>query len=271
MFRRTDFRGWRVVLTGASSGIGRALALRLAKEGARLVLASRNQQKLDELAREIWERGGEATTLAADVTDAAQRARLIGGAVAALGGLDGLVNNAGVGARGWFADSTPEELRRLMEVNFFSAVELTRLALPHLRAGRDPQVVNVSSVTGRRGLPGCTEYCASKFALAGWSESLRAELAGDGINVLLVSPGAIQTEFRTHLISDRIDYGSAGRQTMTADRCAEIIVSAMRRRRREVVITAPARLLVWANRLAPSLLDWVLRRHARKQRAQSTR
>src|SRR5262245_48460622 len=165
MFLRHDLCGSRILLTGASSGIGRALALRLAGEGAQLVLASRNQQRLDELVRSIWEKGGTATVITADVVDPAQRARLIDAALAALGGLDVLINNAGVGARGWFADSTPEELRRIMEVNFFSAVELTRLAIPHLRRGRNPLIVNVSSAVGRRGLPWCTEYCASKFAL----------------------------------------------------------------------------------------------------------
>jgi short-subunit dehydrogenase len=263
MFKRLDFRGSRIVLTGASSGIGRALALRLAAAGSRLVLASRGQERLDELAREVWEKGGEATPLAADVVEASHRARLVEGALAALGGLDVLVNNAGIGTRGWFADSTPEQLRRVMEVNFFAAVELTRLAIPHLRRGRDPMIVNVSSAVGRRGLPGSAEYCASKFALTGWSESLRAELAPDGIHVMIVSPGAIQTEFRTNLISDRIGYDAAARQTMTADRCAEIMVNAMRWRKQEAVITMQAKALLWANRLLPGLLDWVLRRRAR--------
>src|SRR5262245_33310369 len=140
-----DFRGSRILLTGASSGIGRALAVRLAEQGAHLVLASRNQQRLDELAQSIWEKGGTATVIAADVVDAGQRTRLIDATLASLGGLDILINNAGVGARGWFADSTPVQLRQLMEVNFFAAAELTRLAIPHLRRGRQPMIVNVSS------------------------------------------------------------------------------------------------------------------------------
>jgi short-subunit dehydrogenase len=261
MFQGLDLRGSRIVLTGASTGIGRALAVRLAAHGARLVLASRSQERLTELAQTIWEKGGEATAVATDVVDAAQRTRLIDAALAALGGLDILINNAGVGARGWFADSTPQQLRQIMEVNFFAAVELTQLAIPHLRQGQNPMIVNVSSAVGRRGLPGIAEYCATKFALTGWSESLRAELAKDGIHVLIVSPGAIQTAFRTNLIADRIEYGAAGRQTMTAERCAEIMVNAMQRRKGEALITGQARLLVWANRLVPGLVDWVLRRY----------
>jgi short-subunit dehydrogenase len=259
-----DFVGRRVVLTGASSGIGRALALRLAKAGARLVLASRNQERLDDLARTIWEAGGEATPLVCDVVQPEQRVRLIDGCLAALGGLDILINNAGVGSRGWFIDSAAQQLRHIMEVNFFAAVELTRLALPHLRNGRRPMIVNVSSAVGRRGLPGSAEYCASKFALTGWSESLHGELAPHGIHVLIVSPGAIQTEFRTNLISDRIGYGPEARQSMTADRCAEIVVNAMRKRRREVVITWQARLLLWMNRWFPRIVDWLMLRHARR-------
>src|SRR5262249_3368429 len=158
------------------------------------------------LAAAIRERGGEAIPVPTDLADPAQRARLVETALTSLGGLDILINNAGVGAMGWFAEANEERLRRIFEVNFFSATELTRLALPPLGKGNRPMIVNVSSVIGRRGIPGCTEYCASKFALAGWSESLRAELAPVGIHVLLVSPGHIKTEFRANLIEDRLRF-----------------------------------------------------------------
>jgi short-subunit dehydrogenase len=263
MFTRLDLRGSRILLTGASSGIGRALALRLAERGARLVLASRNRERLEDLAHAVRQRGGEAVVAPADVADAAQRAALVTTAAAAFGGLDVLVNNAGVGAIGWFAEASAERLRRLFEVNFFAAVELTRLALPHLRRGRDPMIVNVSSVVGRRGVPGISEYCATKFALTGWSESLRAELAREGIHVLVVSPGGIDTGFRGNLIEERFRLAWQRRRGMSADLCARQIVRAMRRRQNEVVITTGARLLVWLNRLAPGLLDYVLAHHVR--------
>jgi short-subunit dehydrogenase len=250
------------LLTGASSGIGWALAERLAEQGARLVVASRSQERLETLAKAIRDRGGEVVVVSADVADAPQRFRLVEAAVAALGGLDILINNAGVGARGWFADASEQRLRQIFEVNFFAATELTRLALPHLRQGQSSMLVNVSSVLGRRAIPACTEYCASKFALTGWSEGLRPELALHGIHVLTVSPGGIDTGFRSHLIEDRFHFRRQNRRSMSADRCARIIVGAMRRRRHEVVITAGAKAMLWLNRLSPRLVDWLLSRYA---------
>jgi short-subunit dehydrogenase len=262
MFSRLDLRGARVLLTGASSGIGAALARRLAQEGARLVLASRNRERLDAVAGSIRAAGGETVVAPADVTDPAQRARLVETAVAALGGLDVLVNNAGVGAMGWFADASEERLRRIFEVNFFAATELTRLALPHLRGGRNPMLVNVSSALGRRAIPGGSEYSASKFALTGWSEAVRPELARQGIHVLVVSPGTIATAFKENLLEEHFLLNWQTRRGMPADRCARIIVTAMKRRRNEVVITAGAKLLLWLNRLSPRLVDFLMARFA---------
>jgi short-subunit dehydrogenase len=265
MFSRLDLSGARVLLTGASSGIGHALALRLAGQGARLVLASRNHERLAALADGIRARGGSAVAAPTDVADPAQRARLIEQAVATLGGLDILVSNAGVGARGFFEDVSEERLRRIMEVNFFAATELARLALPHLRRGRQPMIVNVASVLGRRAIPGMAEYCASKFALVGWSEGVRAELARHGVHVLVVCPGSIETEFEANMIDQGKRLALRNRRPMSADRCAQLIVAAMRRRKNEVVITASAKLVLWVNRVAPRLLDWVLTRYAKKQ------
>jgi short-subunit dehydrogenase len=265
MFSRLNLSGARTILTGASSGIGHALALRLAERGARLVLASRSQDRLAALAEEIRARGGSATVVPTDVTNPVQRTRLIEQSLAALGGLDVLINNAGVGALGFFEGADEQRLRRIMEVNFFGATELTRLALPHLRRGRDAMIVNVASVLGRRAIPGCVEYCASKFALVGWSEGLRAELAGHGVHVLAVCPGGVETEFDVHMLEQRTRLAFRNRQRMSADRCAQLIVGAMRRRKNEVVITASAKLVVWLNRLAPRLLDWVLARYARNR------
>lgn len=260
---RLDLAGARILLTGASAGIGHALALRLAERRARLVVASRNQQRLDALAAEVRGRGGEAHAVPADVADAAQRRRLLDATLSALGGLDILINNAGIGAMGWFGDSSEELLRRVFEVNFFGTTELTRLALPHLRKGHNPMLVNVSSAIGRRALPGCAEYCASKFAMSGWTESLRPELARHGIHVLLVSPGAVVTEFRANLVEDRLRFPWQTGKGMTADQCARRIVEAMRKKKREVVITLQAKFLLLLNRLWPGLVDHLLTRFAR--------
>lgn len=266
MFSRLDLRGARTVLTGASSGIGLALAHQLAREGARLVLASRDKNRLGTLAGALRDQGGETVVVPTDVTDPVQRLNLVEAARSALGGIDVLLNNAGVGATGFFDDTGEEKLRRVFELNFFATTELTRLTLPLLRLGRNPMIVNVASVLGRRAIPGYTEYCASKFAVVGWSESLRAELAGQGVHVLTVCPGSIETAFRENLLEARVRFAYHERSRMSADRCAELIVRAMRQRRREVVITGRAKLLVWLNRLAPRLLDWGLERYAQKGR-----
>jgi short-subunit dehydrogenase len=261
---RLDLANARAIVTGASSGIGHALALRLAEQRVRLVLASRNRERLDALATTIRQRGGEAHVVATDIADAAQRAHLIESTVAMLGGLDILINNAGVGAMGSFAEASEERLRRIFEVNFFGCTELTRLALPHLLRGRNPMIVNISSILGKRAIPGCVEYCASKFALQGWSEGLRAELALHGIHVLTVCPGTIETEFRDHLLEHRSSRPFR-RRGMTADRCAVLTIRAMRARRNEIIVTAGAKALAWLNRFAPRLVDWVMVRYARSR------
>jgi short-subunit dehydrogenase len=260
MFSRINLNGARTIVTGASSGIGWALAEQLARERSRLVLAARNQGKLEELAQVIRAQGGEAHVVATDVTDPIQRARLIDAATACLGGIDILINNAGVGAMGFFTEAQEDRLRRIFEVNFFAATELTRLALPHLRQGKNPMVVNVSSILGRRAIPGCTEYCASKFALAGWSEGLRAELVHQGIHVLLVCPGRILTNFQENLLEDKVRFRWQNHRAMTSERCAQLIVRAMRRRRNELTTTAEGKMLVWLNRVSPRFLDYLLAR-----------
>jgi short-subunit dehydrogenase len=125
-------------------------------------------------------------------------------------------------------------------------------------------------VIGRRGIPGASEYCASKFALSGWTEALRAELAPSGVHVLLVSPGSIATEFRANLLEDRVRMPWQSDRGMTPDRCAELIVRGMRRKRHEVVTTAGGKFLVWLNRLWPTLVDRVLANMTRRARPTKT-
>jgi NAD(P)-dependent dehydrogenase (short-subunit alcohol dehydrogenase family) len=159
----------RALVTGASGGIGRAIALELARAGVDQVLVARRGDRLAEVAREVTQLGRRAEAVVGDVTDPAVRRKALDAARDRLGGLDVLVNNAGISAHGRFADAAPERLRPIMEVNFFAPVELTREALPLLREGRQPIVVNIGSVLGRRGCPHKSEYCASKFALDGIS------------------------------------------------------------------------------------------------------
>jgi short-subunit dehydrogenase len=257
---RRQLKNARILLTGASSGIGRALALELVCRGAKLLLTARRAELLGSLAAECDALGATTNVLAGDAADAEFRRELVNAARGKLGGLDILVNNAGTSALGRFADSDEATLRQIMEVNFFAAVELTRLALPLLRQGRQPAVVNVDSILGHFGAPFNSEYAASKFALRGWSESLRAELAGDGIDVLLVSPGTVETDFFDHLVAKRaeVPWNSRG---VSPESVARQTVRAMEKGRREIFPNWRGRALVLANRTFPGVVDRVMKRY----------
>ncbi|TWT90699.1 Diacetyl reductase [(S)-acetoin forming] [Pseudobythopirellula maris] len=258
---RRSLRDKRVVLTGASTGIGRVLALRLAREGARLVLVARNQEKLAGVAEEARRLGGEAVVCAGDVTDPIVRTAALQTAKAEFGGLDLLINNAGVSALGRFVGSDPDRLRSVMELNLFAAAELIRGAAPMLADGDDPLVVNMGSVLGHVGAPHNSEYCASKFALRGLSEAIRPELRRSGIGLLLVSPGTVATEFFDHVVDKRNDPPWGKPRGVTPERVARRTVRAMKWRRREIVVGCAAHAMVLANRLFPRLVRCALRRY----------
>jgi len=252
--------GCRTLLTGGSSGIGRALATQLVVEGAQLLVLARRPERLAELASSTANAAGRLEVLAGDITVPDVRQAAIEQMQQLYGGMDLLVNNAGIGAAGVFSDAPPERLRRVMEVNFFAATEMVRLSLPLLKTGNWPMIVNVGSILGHRGIPGSAEYCASKFALQGFSESLRAELAPAGIDVLVVSPGTTQTEFFERSIDAALNR-RPDRQGMDPAVVARRTIAAIRRGKHEIVVGASGRLLVWANRLFPRLLDSLLARY----------
>jgi short-subunit dehydrogenase len=260
---RRNLENARILLTGASSGIGRAIALELARRRATLLLTARRAELLDSLAAECVALGATVRTLPGDAADAEFRRSLIEHAQQEFGGLDVLVNNAGTSAHGRFAASDEPTLRQIMEVNFFAPVELTRLALPLLRQGRRAAVMNVASILGHHGAPFNSEYSASKFALRGWSEALRAELASEGIDVLLVSPGATQTELFDHLIVKRSDLPWKA-QTISAEAAARQTVRALEKGRREIFPNWRGRALVLANRAFPGLIDRVMSNYGRR-------
>lgn len=250
----------RAVVTGASSGIGWSTALELARLGTRLVLTARRAERLDELQAEVAAAGGTAVTVAGDISVPAIRQLILERVVDEFGGLDILINNAGVGAIGPFQGADQQRLRRVMEVNFFSLVEMTRSALPLLERGERPAIVNVSSVLGHRAVPGKSEYCASKFAVHGFSDALRAELVGQGIDVLLVSPSTTVSEFFDQAIDRNAALpGSRGR-AMSSQAVAGKLVRALRRGRHEIILSPGGTFLVWLDRLCPPLADRLVAR-----------
>ncbi len=256
---RRSIDGCRGILTGGSSGIGYALATQLVRQGARLLVVARRAERLEQLTSSLVGATGRIETLVGDISRAEIRAAALDRARQLFGGLDLLVNNAGSGAMGRFADAAPERLRQIMEINFFAPAEMIRLAVPLLREGNRPIVVNVGSILGHRGIPGCAEYCASKFALQGFSESLRAELAPQRIDVLMVSPGTTQTEF----FESAINPGEAPwrRTGVAPDVVARRAIAAIRSGRHEIVIGPSGKLLVWMNRLFPAIADRILARY----------
>jgi short-subunit dehydrogenase len=251
----------RVLITGASSGIGRALAIELARHKVQLVLLARRADRLAEVAEEVTRLGGRAVCVAGDVTDAADRERALAAARDELGGLDILINNAGVAAHGRFAEADPARVRPIMEVNFFAPVELIRSALPLLRQGVEPLVVNIGSILGRRASPHKSEYSASKFALHGFSEAVRPEFARLGIDVLVVAAGPTETEHFDVLLEGSADLPWGNPARMPAEDAARAIVRAMELGRREIVTGWRGWWLLVANRLAPRLLDRFMTRY----------
>lgn len=261
---RRQLYGRTALLTGASSGIGAALARELNRHGVRLLLTARREHRLQELAGELTADGrARVDYLPGDITRAEHRQALVNTAREMLGGLDILINNAGVGSMGPFADGPPDRLRRVMELNFFSAAELIRTAIPLLRKGHRPLIVNVGSVLGHRAVPGKSEYCASKFALHGFSDALRAELAVCGIDLLLVSPSTTQSEFFDKLENPSGDGRSVAktvRRGMTSKRVACHIVRAMQAGKHEIILSIGGKLLVWLDRLCPPVANWLVAR-----------
>lgn len=252
--------GLRGILTGASSGIGRALAVELVQRQVRLVLVARRREELERLAGELDPTGSHVQLVVGDITDDAVRRTAIETAMHHWWGLDLVINNAGIGARSRFVEASSERLRKIMEVNFFAPTELIRAAIPQLKQGRKPIIVNVGSILGHRGLPRHTDYCASKFALRGLSESLRAELAPLGIDLLLVSPGRTDTPFLDHSLA-RESVAWDNEPAVTPAYVARRIARAIECGRHEIVVNYRGQLLVWLSRLSPRLLDRILARY----------
>jgi short-subunit dehydrogenase len=260
---RRHIAGSRILITGASQGIGKALAELAVKRGAWVLAAARSIHLLDQMSAQVRGQSGVLEIVRADITCPDDRRRLVESAQRRFGGLDVLINNAGIGATGHFVEANPEHLRAIMEVNFFGMVETTRVCLPILRAGRNPAVLNISSIAGKRGIPARSEYTASKFAVQGFSEALRAELSRFGIDVIVVCPGLTQTNFSKNMLQQTARLPMDHLRGMTAEAVAAATLRALEKGRREVVLTTQGKLVVLVSRFLPWLADRVAARKVR--------
>ncbi len=255
-----EFRDRVVLVTGASSGIGRALALALGKAGAQVGLVARRRERLEEVAATI---GPAALVLPGDVTDDDFCAWAVEELVRRHGRVDVAIANAGLSMNAPFEKTDPEVFRRLLDVNYFGALHVARHALRYLEQSRG-SLVFISSVVGKRGFPTRSGYAAAKFAVHGLFESLRAELAGRDVHIGIVCPGFTETEIRETALDasgqQRSEAGPTTGRVMSPAQAADGILQAITRRKREVILTPEGKLMVLLNRLMPGLADRVAAR-----------
>lgn len=258
-----------VIVTGASSGIGRALVYGFAAQGCKIVMAARNMDKLSFIEQELRAQGIEIISVQTDVSQETDCKNLIDRAYQQFGGIDILVNNAGISMRALFEDLDLDVLRRLMDVNFWGTVYCSKYALPHLLKSRG-SLVGIISIAGFIGLPGRTGYSASKFAMRGFLNTLRIENLKKGLHVLVAAPGFTATNIRT------IALDAAGRQQgesprdetsmMSAEKCASLIIKGIRKKKREIIMTfVEGKLTVFLNKWWPRLVDKLAYTHMAKE------
>lgn len=253
-----ELRGQVAIVTGASSGIGRATAERFAAEGMRVVLGARRVERLAAVADGIRRMGGMARAVETDVTRPEQLGRLVEETVTAFGRVDVLVNNAGLGYFGPVESTPVDEVRYLVDVNVMGTLHGIQAVVPIMRRQRSGHIINVASIVGKRATPGNGAYSATKFAQVALSESLRLELRSAGIQVSVICPVSTLTEFfEVAGARSPMKFTAAG-PTFSPEQVAAAIVRCVRRPRPEVMIYRPARFLVVLNALAPRLVDRIL-------------
>jgi short-subunit dehydrogenase len=266
-----NFKSKVVIITGASSGIGKACAEEFAKRGANLVLAARQYVTLCEITASLEKQYGiKALAVQADVSKEEDCEHLIKQAVATFGKIDILINNAGLSMRALFQDVDLSVLKNLMDVNFWGTVYCSKYALSEILKTRG-SIIGVSSIAGYRGLPGRTGYSASKFAMNGFMESLRTELLKTGVHVMVACPGFTTSNIRVAALSEN---GSSHGETsmdegkmMSSEEVAVIIADGIADRKRTLVIGGQGKLTVWLNKLLPALADKLVFNHFTKEKS----
>ncbi|NOU61432.1 SDR family oxidoreductase [Marinifilum caeruleilacunae] len=258
-----------VVITGASSGIGKALAFEFASRGSKIVLAARNTEKLKEVEEAILAKGNEVLSVKTDVSIEEDCKNLIEKTVEKFGTVDVLINNAGISMRAMFADLELSVLKQLMDVNFWGTVYCTKYAMPYITKSKG-SVVGVISIAGYIGLPARTGYSASKYAIRGFLDTLRVENLKTGVHVLVAAPGFTASNVRNvALTADGSSQGETPRdedKMMSAEECARLIANAVVKRKRELIMTfMEGKLTVWLKKWFPSLLEKLTYNHMAKE------
>jgi len=249
-----------VIVTGASSGIGRETAIAFARADAKLVLASRNEAALNELAAEVLPLVQRVLVIPTDVTQRVTVDAMAEQAAQEMGSIDILVNNAGVGLNALLAEGSMTNIRRLFEVNVFGALHCIQAVVPYMRRQGSGQIINVSSVAGKIATPRNGAYAATKFALTAISDALRLELADYGITVTTVYPGVTDTPFMNNVLKEvEVPPIPGIVRGVSARRVANAIVRAARWEKREVYVTVTDRMAVGLKNVSPCVVDWGIR------------
>jgi short-subunit dehydrogenase len=257
--KKNIFRDKVVIVTGASSGIGRATALEFARNGSRVVLAARSAERLAELEKEITATGAEVLVCLTDVAKEEDCRRLIEKTVEKFGTIHILINNAGISMRALFDDVDLSVLKRLMDVNFWGTVYCTKYALPYI-TGNSGSIVGVSSTAGFHGLPGRTGYSASKFAIHGFLETVRIENLREKLHVMIIAPGFTTSEIRKHaLLANGSEQGNSPREEKkltSPEHVAHWILKGIRKKKRNKIMTWSGRFTALLQRIIPAVVDY---------------
>jgi short-subunit dehydrogenase len=261
--KKLFFQNQVVIVTGASAGIGKSLALQLADQGAWIVLAARRKDRLEQIAAECRTRGGKALAIPTDIAKETQCKTLVEQTIQEFGRLDMLINNAGFATVALFEELPNLDLfKRTVDVNFYGNVYPTYYALPHISQSQG-RIVSISSIGGKLAVPGNSSYVASKFAINGFFDSLRMELAQAGVSITVIYPSWVVTEFHESMLDkDGKQRGKEGRKIynnkmMTAEECAQIILKSSAKRKREVLMGS-ASLALWLKLIMPRMLDRII-------------
>ncbi len=263
-----------VIITGGSSGIGKALAERFGEEGSKVVITGRRKEQLDQTAELLREKGIDVLPVVADASVENDCARVVEQTVETYGRIDVLINNAGISMRALFEDLQVDVFRKVMEVNFFGMIYTTKYALPYILRSKG-SVVGISSVNGRRATPERSAYSASKFAMIGFLESLRSEMLDKGVHVLTACPGFTASNIRKSALlgNGRVQgYSPADEMhMMPAEEVADHIYTAVVRRKRDLLLTLQGKLAVWLNVFFPRWMDRKTLEFMRKEEPTSTK